>query len=119
VRGIRWAGGSDTNVTPFPARYGIWASVARQPLLGVWGGDPYGRDERVDVRTALRSYTLWGAHQMFLDDRIGSLQVGKDADLAVWERNPYEVPTSELQSLQCRMTLLQGEVVYERGAPLP
>ena len=39
-----WASGSDYYVTPFPARYGVWASVARQPLLGVYGDTPYGTD---------------------------------------------------------------------------
>ena len=30
TNGIKWAGGSDYGVTPFPARYGLWASVARK-----------------------------------------------------------------------------------------
>ena len=33
-QGVQWAGGSDFDVTPFPARYGIWASMSREPLLG-------------------------------------------------------------------------------------
>ena len=112
-RGIRWAGSSDYPVTPFPARYGIWASIAREALLGVYGSHPYGMAESVDVRTALRSFTAWGAHQMFLDDKIGSIEVGKYADLAVWDRDLYSVGTSELQDMKCEMTLFQGEVVYE------
>ncbi|MGH9022779.1 MAG: amidohydrolase, partial [Acidimicrobiia bacterium] len=47
---IRWAGSSDYNVTPFPARYGIWAAVAREPLLGVYGKEAFGRAEAVGVR---------------------------------------------------------------------
>jgi predicted amidohydrolase YtcJ len=119
ARGIRWAGGSDYSVTPFPARYGIWASVARQPLLGVYGGDPYGRAEAVDVRTALRSYTIWSARQMFMEDRIGSLEPGKYADIAVWDRDPYGVATAQLEDLECQMTLFNGRVVYERSADRP
>lgn len=70
-KGIRWANGSDFNVTPFPARYGIWAAVARQPLLGIHAGDPYGRDEAVDVRTALRAVTIWTAADVpRAEDRI-------------------------------------------------
>jgi len=34
-KGIRWASGSDFDVTPFPARYGIWSSIAREPLLAI------------------------------------------------------------------------------------
>jgi len=111
-RGMIWASGSDYSVTPFPARYGIWASVARRPLLGVYGADAFGTEESVDVHAALRSYTIWAAHQMFLDQQTGSIEPGKYADLAVWDRNPYTVATGELKDLQCRMTLLEGEVVY-------
>ncbi|MGE0442117.1 MAG: amidohydrolase [Gemmatimonadales bacterium] len=111
-RGIRWANGSDFNVTPFPARYGLWAAVAREPALGVWGGDPFGREESVDVHAALRAVTIWAAHQMFLDDKIGSIEVGKYADLAVWDRNPYAVPTADLKDMRCLLTVFDGRIVY-------
>ena len=113
-RGIRWAGGSDFNVTPFPARYGVWATIARKPALGIYGDDPYGREESVDVRTALRSYTLWSARQMFLEGKVGSLEPGKYADIAVWDRNLYQVETDALKELQCQMTLFQGKIVFQR-----
>jgi len=112
-RGIRWANGSDYSVTPFPARYGIWAAVAREPALGIYGGDPFGRDEAVDVKTALRAATLWAAHQMFLEQQTGSIEVGKYADLAVWDRNPIEVATADLKDMQCELTLFDGKVVFE------
>jgi predicted amidohydrolase YtcJ len=111
-KGIRWAGGSDFNVTPFPARYGIWATVAREPVLGVYGEHPFGTDEAVDVRTALRSYTIWAARQFFLEDRVGSIEPGKYADIAVWDRDPYSVDTDALKDMDCQMTLFQGRVVY-------
>jgi predicted amidohydrolase YtcJ len=118
-KGIRWAGASDFSVTPFPARYGIWASVARETLLGIHGKNPYGKDEAVDVRTALRSYTIWSARQFFLEDKIGSIEVGKYADLAVWDRDLYSVPVEELKEIECQMTLLEGDIVYQKeGAPL-
>ena len=68
--------------------------------------------ETLDIRTALRSYTAWGARQMFLEDKIGSLEVGKQADIAVWDRDLYTVPADQIKDLQCLMTLLDGEVVY-------
>jgi predicted amidohydrolase YtcJ len=113
-KNIRWAGGSDYPVTPFPARYGLWASVARKTLHGTYGATPFGTAESVDIKTALRSYTIWAAHQIFLEDRIGSLEAGKDADIAVWNKNMYSVPTDELKDLVCDMTLLRGKVVYRR-----
>lgn len=115
-KGIRWAGGSDYGVTPYPARYGLWSSVARKTLNGTFGATPFGTKESVDIRTALRSYTIWAAHQMFLEDRVGSIEPGKDADIAVWDRDLYTVPTDALKELTCELTLLGGRVVYRRPA---
>ncbi|HNP37669.1 MAG TPA: amidohydrolase [Woeseiaceae bacterium] len=112
-RGIQWAGGSDFDVTPFPARYGIWASMTREPLLGVYGKDSFGTGEAVDVRTALRSFTIWAAHQMFMEDSIGSIEVGKSADLAVWDTDLYTAQPDDIKNMACQMTLLDGEIVYE------
>jgi predicted amidohydrolase YtcJ len=112
-KGILWAGGSDYFVTPFPARYGLWASIARQTSGGV---RPFGTAEAVDIHTALKSYTIWAAHQLFLEDRIGSLEPGKDADIAVWDRDPYSVPTDAIKDLHCELTLLRGRVVYDASA---
>jgi predicted amidohydrolase YtcJ len=113
-KGIQWGGGSDYPVTPFAARHGIWASVSRQTLNGTYGAKPFGTAESVDVRTALRSYTAWAARRIFLEDRIGTIEVGKDADLAVWDRNPYTVPTDQLKDMRCGLTLVRGRVVFQR-----
>ena len=67
-------------------------------------GDP-------SVKT-IDSYTLWAARSMFLDDRIGSIEVGKDADLAVWDRHPYQVATAALKDMRCELTLVRGKTVY-------
>jgi predicted amidohydrolase YtcJ len=118
-QGLRWGGGSDFGVTPFPARYSLWASVARQTLNGTYGPTPFGTRESVDIRTALRSHTIWAAHQLFLDDRIGSIEVGKDADVAVWDRDLYTVPVDKLKDLRCELTLVQGQIVYQAAARDP
>ena len=112
-RGILWANGSDYSVTPFPARYGIWAAVTRQPALGIYGGDPFGHEEAVDVRIALRAVTIWAARQMFLETKLGSIEVGKYADLAVWDRNPYQGSTSDIKEMRCQLTLFSGKIVFQ------
>ena len=114
-RGIKWGGGSDYGVTPFPARYGLWASVARRTLNATYGPTPFGVKESIDIKTALRSYTMWAAHQLFLDDRIGSIEVGKDADIAVWDRDLYTVAANDLKDLTCELTMFRGKVVYRAG----
>jgi predicted amidohydrolase YtcJ len=114
--GIKWAGGSDYPVMPFAPRYGLWASVARKTLKSTYGAQPFGTAQAVDVHSALRSYTIWAAHQLFLEDRIGSLEVGKDADLAVWDRDLYQIPAEDLKDIRCEMTVFAGKVVWARAA---
>jgi len=111
-KGIIWGGGSDWNVTPFEAKYGIWATITRKPMIGTYGEQPYGTAQCVDVRTAQRSYTIWNARQMFLEDKIGSIEVGKYADIAAWDKDLYSIPTDEIKDLECQMTLFEGKIVY-------
>ncbi len=113
ARGIPWGGGSDYPVTPFPARYGIWASVARSTLKGTYGAQPFGTAQSVDVHAALRSYTSWAACLLFLERRVGTLERGKRADVAVWDRNPYTVSTDSLKDMKCELTILDGRVVWD------
>ena len=64
------------------------------------------------MHTALSSYTAWAARQMFLENKIGSLETGKQADIAIWDRDVYTVSTNQVKDLKCLMTLVDGEVVY-------
>ena len=115
-KGIVWGGGSDFSVTPFPARYGLWASVERRTLKGIYGEQPFGTAESVDIHTALRSYTIWAAHQLFLEKTVGSIEPGKDADIAVWDRDPYSIPAAQLRDLKCELTLVRGKTVYDAAS---
>lgn len=109
-KNIIWAAGSDFFVTPFPARYGLWSSVVRKTQTGT---QPFGMSESVDIHKALKSYTIWAAHQLFLENRVGSIEVGKEADLAVWDHDLYSVPSDELKDLKCKLTLLHGQIVFQ------
>jgi predicted amidohydrolase YtcJ len=111
-RHILWSSGSDFPVTPVAARYGLWAAIERKPLKGLYGAQPFGTLESIDIHTALKSYTRWSAPQLFLDHEIGSLEPGKRADLAVWSQDPYSMAAGLLKDLHCEMTVLDGAVVY-------
>jgi hypothetical protein len=111
--GVIWGGGSDTGVTPFPARLGLWASTARQTSGGTWGEAPFGTAESVNIHTALTSYTRWAA-PLIRADASGTLAPGHYADIAVWDRDPYKVPTAAIKDMKADMTLFRGQLVFER-----
>ena len=50
------------------------------------------------------------------DKEAGSLEVGKWADIAVWDRNPYTVPTAALKDMVCEATWFRGRIVFRRNA---
>jgi predicted amidohydrolase YtcJ len=91
----------------------LWSSVERRTLKGTYGQQPLGSAESVDIHVALRSYTIWAAHQLFLEKTIGSIEQGKDANFAVWDRDPYSVPAAQLKTMKCEITLLHDRAVYD------
>jgi Amidohydrolase family len=59
------------------------------------------------------------ADLVLLDDRIGSIEVGKEADIAMWEQDPLRAPVNVLKDLKCVLTLLKGNIVYRDTQRLP
>ncbi|MCZ6779162.1 MAG: amidohydrolase family protein, partial [Acidobacteria bacterium] len=111
-RGIRWGGGSDYDVTPFPPRYGLWAAMTRTTLLGTHGSQPFGDDEAIGILEALRAYTVWNARQLFLEDKIGSIETGKYADIVIWDVDLDSAPTEAIKNMRALLTLVNGEIVH-------
>lgn len=115
--GGRLALGSDFPVEPADPRLGLYSAVTRQSL----DGEPPGGwlpGERLTREEALRGFTLDAAHSLFLEDEVGSLEVGKRADLVVFGRDPMSVPPREIPEVTVDWTLVDGEIVYRReGAP--
>ncbi|MFQ6053216.1 MAG: amidohydrolase, partial [Candidatus Bathyarchaeia archaeon] len=99
-KGIAVGNSQDYPSGPMPARLGLWAAVARETM----GGRVICPDERLTVQEALRTYTIWAARHVFMEDRIGSIEVGKYADLVVWSEDPYTVPTERLKDLRAELT---------------
>jgi predicted amidohydrolase YtcJ len=50
---------------------------------------------------------------MFLEDKIGTIEPGKKADIAVWDRDLYSVPRDQIEDMKCLLTLLDVSVPSE------
>jgi len=72
-------------------------------------------EERLTVVQAIRAQTLDAAWQLFADDVIGSLEVGKYADLVVLSADPRSVPPEDIADLDVRATYLAGRCVYAKS----
>jgi hypothetical protein len=69
-------------------------------------------DERVGLDTMLAAYTRNGAWLAHQEDVVGSIEVGKAADLVVLEKNLFEVTAGEIADVRVLRTLIDGETVY-------
>jgi predicted amidohydrolase YtcJ len=103
--------GSDWNVSSANPFEEMEVAVTRMEPGGA-GEAPFIPDERIDVASALAAFTINAAYVNGLDDRTGSIEVGKLADLIVVDENPFEVPPSELSEIRVLLTLLEGEPVH-------
>ncbi len=67
--------------------------------------------QRLGVTEALRAYTLGGAYAGFDEDRLGTVEAGKRADMVVLERSPWE--NEDVREIDVAATVVDGEVVYD------
>ena len=94
------------------------ANVAGQPLDGAaqGGAKPTGAiyvpEERISVEQAVRAYTQGSAYAGFSDDRVGTLEVGKLADLAVLSKDIFSIDPLTVNQAHITMTMVGGKVVY-------
>ena len=97
--GVRLAFGSD--------------GMPMDPLLGVHHAvTARGEAQRLTVTEALRAYTRGAAYAGFDEDRLGTVAVGKRADLVALDASPWERP-DEIRDIDPVLTVVDGEVVYD------
>lgn len=70
--------------------------------------------EKVTLEDMLQSYTRNGAIANYLEDEIGTLEVGKKADMVILEKNLFEISPYEIVDVKEMMTIFDGNIVYER-----
>jgi len=63
-------------------------------------GDLLGPEEAISAEQALRAVTIHAAWQLFADDRLGTIEVGKLADFAIVDRNPLAVRPEDLNEIE-------------------
>jgi predicted amidohydrolase YtcJ len=116
--GVRLSFGSDwpgTNASWYTANpmWITYAAVTRQTLDGKPAGGWFPQ-ERVDVETALRAYTVNNAWASGQERDLGSLSVGKLADFVVLDGDPTRVAPEKIKDIKVLRTVIGGRTVYER-----
>ncbi|MEJ2540188.1 MAG: amidohydrolase [Gemmatimonadota bacterium] len=102
--------GTDVPVEDIDPLSSYYSTVSRMTNTG----ERFYPDQALSRTEALRSYTLNNAWAAFQEADLGSLEVGKLADITVLDRNILEVPEEELPRTEVEMTIVDGEIRYRR-----
>jgi predicted amidohydrolase YtcJ len=109
---VLWGIGSDgavvAPINPFLTLG--WAVTGRN----IAGQEAWSGDQRVSRKSALRAHTLSNAKMLFKEKEIGSLEVGKLADMVVLDRDYMTVERDQISQLRPFMTITNGRVVFEQ-----
>ena len=75
----------------------------------------YTPEERLTVEQAVNAYTQGSAYARFSDDRLGTLEAGKEADLAILSQDIFSVKPEEISKAKVLTTMVAGKIVFGEG----
>lgn len=110
--GGRLALGTDYPVEGLPPMRGLYAAVAREFEAGGPEGG-YQPQEKITIEEAIRAYTLGSAFAEFEEQRKGTLEPGKFADLVVLSRDISQAAPRDLLTTQVYLTMVGGRIVFQ------
>jgi predicted amidohydrolase YtcJ len=79
------------------------AGPDREPLLMEHG---------LDLGTLLEAMTINAAHQIYREDELGSIEVGKSASLTLIDRDLFETAPEDISETRVLMTMIDGDIVH-------
>ena len=107
--GIIAAGSSDCPITFSSPLFGMHLAVNRVTQ----SGQAISENQKISVSEALRMYTYNGSYAAFEENKKGSLEPGKAADLVVLSQSPLDCKPENIRDIKVEMTIIDGEIVYQ------
>jgi predicted amidohydrolase YtcJ len=89
------------------------STLAASILRITMSNKPVSPEQAMTIEEAMYAHTMGGAYADFAENKKGSLEAGKFADLAVWHDNPYTVATKDILDLTIDLTMVGGKVVHQ------
>lgn len=109
--GANLAFGTDAPVSDLNPFENIYVALTRKDIeRNDTGVNP---NETVTLKEALMAYTLGSAYSHNREDELGTLEVGKLADITVIDKNLFDIPVDDIKECKAVLTMVDGEVVYK------
>lgn len=109
--GIPESFGTDCPVTVANPLFSIYGAVNRYDIKN---GETCGASQKIDVLHAIRCQTYQGAYASFEEERKGSLEPGKLADLVILSEDILSCAPEAIKDIQVDITMVGGQIVYQR-----
>jgi hypothetical protein len=90
----------------------VWADLERGITRKDLKGKVWGAQERMDRPNMLRTITSWAAEYVLKPDKLGMIQPGRLADLAVLDRDYLTIPEDDISEIQALLTVFDGKLVF-------
>ncbi len=111
--GARLAFGSDWTVAPIDPLLGVYGAVTRRTIDGTSPGG-WVPEQKITVEETMAAYTANNAYAVYLEDVLGTLELGKYADLVVLSDDIFTIDPVAIENVKVDLTMVEGEVVFER-----
>jgi predicted amidohydrolase YtcJ len=89
------------------------ATLAASVLRLSFSGKPVSQDQAMTIDEAMYAHTMGSAYADFAENKKGSLEPGKFADLVIWHDNPFSATPQDLFDLKADLTMVGGKTVYQ------
>ncbi len=107
-RGLIYNFHQDTPVVEPDMLHTVWCAVNRVTR----SGKPIGQEQCISVYEALKGVTIHGAYAYHEEERKGTLEAGKLADMVILDRNPLKTDKMQIRDIQVLETIKEGKTLY-------
>lgn len=110
AKGLKPTNHTDFNVAPIDQMMVVWTAVNRVSR----NGEIIGPDERISPYQALQAITSNAAYQYFEEDKKGTLEKGKLADLVILDHNPLKIDPMKIKEVKVLETIKEGQTIFKK-----
>ena len=112
-KGVNICFGSDWPISTITPIDNMEVAVTRKPLGAGESVEGDNRSQCINIKQAIRGYTLGAAYALGIDKEVGSIEVGKKADIIVLNKNILECPSNEINQAKVTLTIVDGKTLFK------
>ena len=112
--GVVVVGGSDAPVEVGDPIIEFYAAVTRKDLDG-YSNEGWNLQQALSREQALAIFTKWPAYAIFKEEKLGTLEIGKLADITIFDQDIMTIPNEDILATKVVMTVVGGKIVYING----